>query len=131
MGIGAALRFPRAGKVNSHPGGTFRAVAAYSQLADVCKNDCYFAYHQNPEALVDFLPICDSSRFYKRQAIRSIFAQLLAYFQRRVSGIISDGSGTQALVCASGGSGVDKPVTRMSREYLSHPCLLLESSTGH
>jgi len=83
------------------------------------------AYHQNPEALVDSLPICNSSRF------GSIFAQLLAYFQRRVSGIISDGSGTQALVCASGGSGVDKPVTRMCREYLSHPCLLLESSTGH
>ena len=29
------------------------------------------AYHQNPEALVDFLPICNSSRFYKIQAIRS------------------------------------------------------------
>ena len=29
------------------------------------------AYHQNPEAPVDFLPICNSSRFYKRQAIRS------------------------------------------------------------
>ena len=37
------------------------------------------AYHQNPEALVDFLPICNSSRFYKRQAIRSRYG-LLEYW---------------------------------------------------
>jgi len=29
------------------------------------------AYHQKPEALVHFLPICNSSCFYKRQEIRS------------------------------------------------------------
>jgi len=30
------------------------------------------ACHQNPEALVDFSPVCNSSRVYKRQKIASM-----------------------------------------------------------
>jgi len=35
-------------------------------------NTTAIACHQNPEALVVFLPVCNSSRVYKRQKITSI-----------------------------------------------------------
>jgi len=34
-------------------------------------NTTAIAYHQNHDALTDFLPICNSSRVYKRQKITS------------------------------------------------------------
>ena len=40
-------------------------------------NTTAIACHQNPEALVVFLPVCNSSRVYKRQKITSSPLQLL------------------------------------------------------
>jgi len=47
----------------SWPGGTRNFLTFVNTTAIAC--------HQNPEALVDFLPVCNSSRVYKRQKITS------------------------------------------------------------